>query len=96
MLVGAAVQELHIDFRVAEDLGDIDEQSDAVLTVESQLRRIAAVLARRVLPLRFHEAVSLGSRKAQDVDAVRAVNGDAAAAGDVTDDLVARHRIAAL
>src|SRR5690606_17213257 len=80
----------HVHLLFADDGADIAKQADAVPCFDADIDRVDP---RRCAPVDFDEAFAFVFSK--DVMAISAVDGDAAGAGNVADDLVARNRATA-
>ena len=87
-------QGLDVDVRIGQYLRDVDEEADTVCREDLELGCVG-FLCVVGLPLSLDEAGLLVLRQVHHIDAVRAVDRDATATGDETDDFIARHRRAA-
>ena len=87
-------QGLDVDVRIGQYLRDVDEEADTVCREDLELGCVG-FLCVVGLPLSLDEASLLVLRQVHHIDAVRAVDRDATATGDETDDFIARHRRAA-
>ena len=88
-------QGLDVDVRIGQYLRDVDEEADTVCREDLELGCVG-FLCVVGLPLSLDEAGLLVLRQVHHIDAVRAVDRDATATGDESDDFIARHRRAAL
>src|SRR3569623_516903 len=92
LFVGPRLHGDHVDLVVSQHRGNVAQQPVAVDCDDAYVDGIGLLLA---APLDLDEALRALVLIAQHIAAIAAMDGDAAAAGDVADDALARHRFAA-
>src|SRR3569832_1048193 len=92
LLVGPWLHGNHVDLVVGQHRGNVAQQAVAVDCDNAYVDGIGILLP---APLHLDEALRALVPIAQHVATIAAMDGDAAAAGDVADDALARHRFAA-
>src|SRR3569623_1578894 len=92
LYVGPCLHGDHVDLVVGQHRSNVAQEAVAVDCDNAYLDGVDLLLP---APLHRAEAVRAVVPVAQHVTAIAAMDGDAAAAGDVSDDALARHRFAA-
>src|SRR3569832_2598399 len=92
LFVGPRLHGDHVDLVVSQHRGNVAQQRVAVDCDDAYVDGIGLLLA---APLDLDEALRALDLIAQHIAAIAAMDGDAAAAGDVADDALARHWFAA-